>query len=142
MSDPLLQQRASDYNYMYPDDAHKRLGITKKRFQGIVNGKTVRDPALRQKIIRRGLTAQKRRIYVGAYRRRQEILQIIIDNETNPTAKERFQTQKDQETKQFNKGKWQPALKRENAKVNSRVPYQETQAGLEYDTIIISGNTP
>ena len=137
MSDPLLQERARDYNYMYPDDAHKRLGITKKRFQGIVNGKTVRDPALRQKIIRRGLTAQKRRIYVGAYRRRQEILQIVIDNETNPTAKERFQKIKDQETKQFNKGIWEPALKRENAKVNSRVPYSKTNSKIEYERAIV-----
>jgi len=141
MSDPLFTERARSYLLMYPD-AHTRLGISKRDMEEYATGvSTTNNKTLRQKVIRRGLTTPKRQIYVGAYRRRQQNLQFLIDNETNPTAKERFQTQKDQETKAFNKGKWQPNLKKENAKVNSRVPYQDTNAGQEYDTVIISGNT-
>jgi hypothetical protein len=135
MVDKLFQERARDYLYMYPD-AHKRLGISKKRMQGFVDGKTTRDPVLRQKIIRRGLTAAKRRVYVGAFRTSQRIYQDSIDNETNPTQKAKLQKEKDQAQKDFNKGIWQPQLKEENAKVNSRVSYQETDIDIEYPRAI------
>ena len=87
MADPLFSERAKAYLIMYPDDAHTRLGISKRAMQRYAAGGTTKDNKLRQKVIRRGLTAQKRQIYVGAYRTKQEKLQILIDKARTPKQK-------------------------------------------------------
>lgn len=137
MADPLFSERAKAYLIMYPDDAHKRLGISKRAMQRYAAGGTTKDKDLRQKVIRRGLTAQKRQIYVGAYRTKQEKLQILIDKARTPKQKAKRQKEKDDNTRDFNKGTWQPKLKKENAKVNSRITFSDTKAPEQYENVIV-----
>jgi hypothetical protein len=64
-------------------------------------------------------------------------LQQAIDNETDPTQKAKRQKEKDDDTREFKKGVWETKLKTENAKVNSRVSFSDTDAPDQYDKIIV-----
>ena len=140
MSDDLFTERAKAYGYRYGMDAHKRLGISRRRFKRYTEGGVTKDKSLREKIIRRGLTAQKRQLYYGAYRRRREDIEMERDYTKNPVAKAAYQKEIDDLDREFRSGNWETHLKEEGRMVSSRIGFADTDVKQEYQRIIQGGS--
>lgn len=142
MADELFTERAKAYELKYGKEAHKRLGISRASFKRYTEGGTTRNKKLREKIMRRGLTAQKRQVYDGAFRQLEETYEKIAKNPPNKASKEFAEKKLIQIRKEYREGTWETQLKEENAKVSSRNPYAYQQAGAQYDVIIQGGGGP
>ena len=136
MADELFTERAKAYERKYGKEAHKRLGISRASFKRYTEGGTTRNKKLREKIMRRGLTAQKRQVYDGAFQEVESIYENLIKNAPNQQRKEREEARLARLRKEYRAGTWETQLKEANAKVSSRNPFAYQEAGAQYDTII------
>jgi hypothetical protein len=142
MADELFTARARAYEIKYGKEAHQRLGISRSRFKRYTEGGTTKDKNLRAKIMRRGLTAQKRQIYEGAFRQLEATFEKIAKDPPNQATKEFAEKKLTQIRKEYRSGTWQTQLKEANAKVSSRNPYAYKEAGAQYDIILQGGGGP
>ena len=144
MSDPLFTERARSYGLKWKDQAHKRAGVSKTRWNSYIrdtNPALPRDKKFRSKIKRNGLTAQRTQIYRGAYEHKRERLVEQRDMATSTVGKQAYQQDIDDLDNEFRSGRWETAFKAMNRLVTSKSTSIWDDLDDEYENIILGAGS-
>ena len=136
-------ERARAYAFIYGEDAHKRFkpALSKSQWNSYIRANKPaipRSKQLRDKIVRNGLKAERKMVYVGAYQRKLADLEAQKAISSG-SGKIQAQREIDQLKQDYKSGTWELYLKNLNRTVSSRDTTVWDDLRDEYDTIESTG---
>lgn len=141
----LFTQRARDYEYIFGDEAWKRFiksdGMTKRRWESYIRKDKPaypKDKKFADRVVRRGRTANQKKVWEGTYRRIREDL-VDQRDATTGVYREYYQGEIDKLDKAKKDGTFATDLKEMNRQTSSRDTSGNDDLHEEYDEWIVYG---